>query len=74
MKKIWISLLYNGVKGESLIKSKIKKFQRNFKNVTIITISMTRSLQFTAVTRISSAKSNVITSLLVLPLNKSILA
>ena len=38
LKKIWITLPYIGVKGESLIKSTVKKFRRNFKeNVTIIT-------------------------------------
>lgn len=38
VKKIWISLLYVGEKGESLIKSTIKIFQGNFeKKVVIIT-------------------------------------
>ena len=38
LKNIWITLPYIGVKGESLIKSTVKKFRRNFKeNVTIIT-------------------------------------
>ena len=38
LKKIWITLPYIGVKGESLIKSTVKKLRRNFKeNVTIIT-------------------------------------
>ena len=38
MKKIWITLPYIEVKGESLIKSTVKKLRRNFKeNVTIIT-------------------------------------
>ena len=38
LKKIWITLPHIGVKGESLIKSTVKKLRRNFKeNVTIIT-------------------------------------
>ena len=38
LKKIWITLPYIGVKGESLIKSTVKKLRTNFKeNVTIIT-------------------------------------
>ena len=38
LKKIWIALLYIGVKVQSLIQSTVKKLRRNFKeNVTMIT-------------------------------------
>ena len=38
LKKIWITLPYIGVKGESLIKSTVKKLRSNFNdNVAIIT-------------------------------------
>ena len=38
LKKIWITLLHIGVKGESLIKCTVKKLCRNFKeNITIMT-------------------------------------